>query len=168
MSKAQRNCVHAASVYRLCTVPPRVHPPLPHSLPPLLCDVSIANTDGVWKSRMLGTLLSIDPRALELARLVKLWSKWQGINDPTRRTFNSYGLLLMVGVVGVHGCAWVYVYVGGILCAWVCVWVYCAYTCNVLGVCRYMCDYVFVHQPMYTMRVCVQACTCTHQHTRKH
>ena len=63
---------------------------------PLLCDVSVANIDGVWKSNVLRHLLQIDVRAAQLARLVKLWAKWQGINDPTSGTFNSYALMLMV------------------------------------------------------------------------
>lgn len=71
-----------------------------YSASPVLCDVSVANVDGVWKSRVLGDLLKMDVRAGRLARLVKLWAKWQGINDPTAGTFNSYSLLLMVGSGG--------------------------------------------------------------------
>lgn len=58
-------------------------------------DVSIGNSDAVFKSRVLGRLLSLDPRAPALVRIVKTWARHQGILDATRGTLRSWAITLM-------------------------------------------------------------------------
>ncbi len=62
------------------------------------CDISIGSSNAVFKSTVLGYLTSIDSRFSPLVRLVKLWAKAKGLNDPSRGTFNSYTLTLVVSM----------------------------------------------------------------------
>jgi len=60
------------------------------------CDVTVNAGGSAYKSEAIGLLLGHDERAVGLAKLVKMWAKSQGINDPSGGTFNSYSLVLLV------------------------------------------------------------------------
>lgn len=62
----------------------------------LHCDVTVSAGGSAFKSEAIGLLLSYDERAAALAKLVKLWAKAEGINDPSNGTFNSFSLVLLV------------------------------------------------------------------------
>ncbi|XP_024535821.1 protein HESO1 isoform X1 [Selaginella moellendorffii] len=62
------------------------------------CDISVSNTDAVFKSHALGLIVGMDLRCRQLIFLVsvKCWAKAQCINDPKMGTLNSYALSLLV------------------------------------------------------------------------
>lgn len=60
------------------------------------CDMALGNPGGQFKSAFLGLLASYDWRVGALVRLVKLWARNFGINDPSFGTFNSFALTLLV------------------------------------------------------------------------
>ena len=60
------------------------------------CDLSIGNTIGIFKSRLLATVLDIDPRLRGLVVIVKRWAKAHGFDDSSNGCFNSHCLLLLV------------------------------------------------------------------------
>lgn len=62
----------------------------------LQCDVTVSAGGPAYKSEAIGLLLSHDERAVALVKLVKLWAKIEGINDPSNGTFNSFSLVLLV------------------------------------------------------------------------
>ena len=55
------------------------------------CDVSV-NSDGVFKSAVLGCLADMQPLYRALVRLVKAWARAQNLNDPSAGTLNSFAL----------------------------------------------------------------------------
>ena len=58
--------------------------------------MSVGGADAVFKCRVLHALGTIDPRFPALVRLVKAWASAQGINNASRGTFSTYGLVLLV------------------------------------------------------------------------
>mmetsp|Transcript_3435 Transcript_3435/g.21505 ORF Transcript_3435/g.21505 Transcript_3435/m.21505 type:complete len:663 (+) Transcript_3435:3-1991(+) len=62
----------------------------------LHCDVTVTTGGSAYKSKAIGLLLDYDKRAVGLVKLVKLWAKSEGINDPSNGTFNSFSLVLLV------------------------------------------------------------------------
>ncbi|GMH36229.1 hypothetical protein BSKO_04097 [Bryopsis sp. KO-2023] len=60
------------------------------------CDLSVGNSLGVFKSRLLGKVIELDPRVKELIFSVKKWAKANCINHSPSGTFNSYCLTLAV------------------------------------------------------------------------
>ncbi|CAI5467721.1 unnamed protein product [Closterium sp. Yama58-4] len=66
-----------------------------HSRSLVECDISVANRDGVFKSRFIRFVSSIDPRFRHLCFLVKAWARNEAINDPRNGTLNSLALILL-------------------------------------------------------------------------
>lgn len=62
----------------------------------LKCDVTVGSTDAVLKSTVLGAILQVDQKFIDLVMLVKNWAKCNDINDAREGTFNSFALLLLV------------------------------------------------------------------------
>lgn len=61
------------------------------------CDITVGNSEGIFKSFALQLLIDIDARMAALVRLVKAWAKAQDINCAQKKTFNSYALTMMAG-----------------------------------------------------------------------
>ena len=55
-----------------------------------------SDNDAVYKNRVLNVLCEIDERFRVLARLIKVWAKGVGCNDPSNGTLNSFALNLLV------------------------------------------------------------------------
>lgn len=62
----------------------------------LQCDLSVGSTAAVLKSTVLGEILKVDPKFVDLVILVKKWAKCNGINNGRDGTINSFALVLLV------------------------------------------------------------------------
>ncbi|KZV34982.1 poly(A) RNA polymerase cid11-like [Dorcoceras hygrometricum] len=60
------------------------------------CDISIDNSCGQMKSKLLFSISEMDGRFRDLVLLVKEWAKAHNINDPKSGSLNSYCLSLLV------------------------------------------------------------------------
>ena len=72
------------------------------------CDIAVGSSGAVFKSAVMGLLAQHEWRFGALVRLVKLWARDKGANDPANGTLNSFALTLMVSV---HSCSgWIFLY----------------------------------------------------------
>eukprot|EP00210_Caulerpa_lentillifera_P003392 g3236.t1 len=60
------------------------------------CDFSIGNLNGIYRSKVGQKIVQSDYRIKTLVILVKKWAKVHGLNDPSRGSFGSYALTVMI------------------------------------------------------------------------
>ncbi|GMH44382.1 hypothetical protein BSKO_12316 [Bryopsis sp. KO-2023] len=60
------------------------------------CDVTVGNTEGVFKSPLVGAILNVDRRFVDLVVLVKLWGNANGIKKGYEGTLSSFAVTMLV------------------------------------------------------------------------
>jgi len=59
------------------------------------CDLNINNSVGIRNTHLLKAYSLVDERLAQLMFAIKYWARYNGINDASAGTFNSYSLALM-------------------------------------------------------------------------